>query len=283
MKRFSIIAFSAISIASSAVSTLANAQVSTNPLTFSYDQYAPSSYSKKVEVINWNSEEGVKRLERSKFKADFFKLAHHVRAQEEPSTCAIATAVTVTRAIYELQDKKMPLIKSIPLNFNGKTVALEYRTIDETTFYNEATDAIVDRRAIVMQYPKDAKTGTFMGGVDMKELAQMLKVHGVKSTVTHVATSTKADVDAFRKVVKEVVNDKSRFLIANYFRGYQGIEMGGHFSPIAAYDEESDSILILDIAGHKNPWIWVSITDFHKSMNSKNYAGTDFRGYMVLR
>ncbi len=278
MKLFPIFVLSAITFATSAM-----AQVNTNPLTFSYDQYAPSSYSKKVEVINWNSEEGIKRLERSKFKADFFRLAHHVRSQEEPSTCAIATAVTVTRAIYELQDKKMPLVKSIPINFNGTTVGLEYRTIDEKTFYNEATDKIVDRRAIVMQYPKDAKTGAFMGGVDMEELAKMLKVHGVKAKVTHVATSTNENVDSFRKIVKEVVNDKERFLIANYFRGYQGIEMGGHFSPIAAYDEASDSILILDIAGHKNPWIWVSIADFHKSMNSKNYAGTEFRGYMVLR
>jgi hypothetical protein len=258
------------------------ASVNKNPMTFSYDEYAPSVYSNKMAVINWNSEEGVKRFESSKYKGDFFRLAHHYKPQQQFSTCGIASAVVVMGAIYEQQGKKFPLLKSIPLAINGQAFAVEYRIINEENFYNEATDKIVDRRAIVMQYPKDVKTGQFGGGIDMDELVKMFKVHNVKSKIFYVDSVSDEKITKFRDQLKEILIDKNRFIIANSHRGYQGIEMGGHYSPIVAYDEASDSVLYLDIAAHRNPWIWIKLEDLYKSMNSKNYSGSNYRGYMVV-
>lgn len=275
--------FLSVAVASVALGySSAFAAKNTNPLTFSYDEYAESAYSKKLAVVNWDSEEGIAMLDRSKYKGDFYRLAHHIRYQEQPSTCGIAAAVSVLGAIYEQQGKKMPMVTSWAIPFNGKVVGLEYRTWNESNFFNEATDKIVDRRAIIMRYPHDVKTGAFMGGIDMHELAKMLKVHNVSVNLVEVKDTDQDSVEKFRNTVKKVVMNKDQFLIANYHRGYQGIEMGGHYSPIAAYDQEGDNILLLDVAGHKNPWIWVSLEDFYKSMNSKNYAGTQYRGYMIL-
>lgn len=279
MKVTSYIAITSILLGSSTAFAVKN----TSPLSFSYDEYEVSAYSKKNAVVNWNSEDGIKRLNNSKYKDDFYRLAHHVKYQEHPATCGIATAVSVLGAIYEQKGIKMPLVASYPISINGETVGLEYKTWNEDVFFNDSTDKIVDRRSVMMKYPRDVKNGKFMGGIDMSELAKMLKIHNVSSKITEVKEVTSDGIEKFRNIVKSVVMSKEKFVIANYNRGYQSMEMGGHYSPIAAYDQESDSILILDVAGHKNPWIWVSVEDFYKSMNSKNYAGTNYRGYMIVQ
>jgi hypothetical protein len=40
--------------------------------------------------------------------------------------------------------------------------------------------------------------------------------------------------------------------------------------------------MILDVAAHKNPWIWIGLSDFYHAMNSATYSGKDNRGYMVI-
>lgn len=260
------------------------AGVSTDPLTFHYDEYSKSLHSDKIAVINWHSKDGIKRFESSKYKDDFFRLAHHFKYQHQPSTCGIASAVTVISAIYEAKKEKMPLASVWPITFNGKTYGLEYRIVDENNnFFNDATDKILDRRAIVMRYPHNINTGEFMGGIDMEELVKMIQAHKIKANITYVTKDTPDELDKFRIILKNTLQSPKSFMIGNYNRSYAGIEMGGHYSPIVAYDEQSDSVLIMDIATHKNPWIWVDLEDLYKSMHSKNYAKTNYRGYIIIK
>ncbi len=263
------------------LTNLAHAEKSKNPLTFHYNEYENSVYSNKLATINWNTKEGMARFEKAE-KGDFFRLAHHFKAQQAPSTCGIAAAVTVMGAIYEKRGEQMPLVEAWPINFGGKTVGLEYRTINETNFFNDKTDEILNRKAIVMR-SYATKDNKFGGGIDMEDLAKMLKINGVKSEVIQVKTSDEKSVNDFREVLIKILKDDSRFLIANFNRSFAGMEMGGHYSPIVGYDKDSDSVLVMDVAEHKNPWIWVNIVDFHKSMNSKTYSQKDNRGYMILK
>jgi hypothetical protein len=161
-------------------------------------------------------------------------------------------------------------------------LALEYRMLNEDNFFNDATDKIVDRRAVKMMYYHDVKNKQFMGGIDMEELVKMFKVHGVKANATQVKQVTDAGINSFRDLVKKVVNSKDQFIIANFNRSYQNIIVGGHYSPIAGYDQDSDSVLLLDVAAHKNVWIWVKLEDFYRSMNSSTYSGKDHRGYILV-
>jgi len=39
---------------------------------------------------------------------------------------------------------------------------------------------------------------------------------------------------------------------------------------------------MLDVAAHRNPWIWINLSDVYHAMNTKNYAQTAYRGYLVL-
>lgn len=251
----------------------------TKSMTFHYDQYPASAYSKQVAVVNWNSEEGISRLERSKYKGDFYRLAHHFKPQINPAACGQGAATVVLSAIFELNHKPFPVIEEWPIAFGDKKYPLQYRLINESNFFNEETDQVLDRRTISMKITK--KDGSFGGGIDLDELQKMLKIHGVKSKLVNVKEYNEKDLAGFRDLVKQVVNSSKDFLVLNYDHSYKSL-MGGHFSPVAAYDEKSDSVLMLDVAAHRNPWIWINLSDVYHAMNTQNYAKTAYRGYLVV-
>ncbi len=88
-------------------------------------------------------------------------------------------------------------------------------------------------------------------------------------------------IDQFRQFVKESTADKKSFIALNFNGKILGLKTGGHISPIAAYDEESDSILVLDVALHKNMWYWVDVESIYEAMNTKD--GNTYRGYLIIK
>ena len=103
----------------------------------------------------------------------------------------------------------------------------------------------------------------------------------MKSKLVNVDKFSDEKLSDFRKLVKETLNSDKEFLVLNYDHSYKSL-MGGHFSPVAAYDEKSDSVLMLDVAAHRNPWIWINLSDVYHAMNTKNYAQTAYRGYLIV-
>ena len=274
----SAIAFIGVFPANSFSADLDSASI-TKSLTFHYGDYPKSAYSNKVAVTNWNSKEGIERLERTPFKGDFYRLAHHFAPQPNPAACGQAAATVVISAIYELNHQPLPVIEEWPIAFGDKKYPLQYRLLNESNFFNEQTDKILDRKAIYMKLTK--KDGSFGGGIDIDELQAMIKIHGLKSKLAYVDKYNDEKLGEFRNLVKEVVNSDKKFLILNYDHSYKSL-MGGHFSPVAAYDEKSDSILMIDVAAHRNQWVWINLSDIYQAMNTKNYAGTNYRGYLVV-
>lgn len=251
----------------------------TKSLTFHYEQYPKSAYSNQVAVINWNSKEGIERFSRAEFKGDFFRLAHHYAPQPNPAACGQGVATIILGAVYEMNNTPFPVVEEWPIAIGDKKYPLQYRLFNEGNFFTEATDKVLDRRVI---YMKKTKTdGTFGGGIDIDELQKMLKIHGVKSKLIYVDKYSDDKFSEFRKLVKNVVNSDKNFLVLNYDHSYKSL-MGGHYSPIVAYDEKSDSVLMLDVAAHRNPWIWINLSDIYHAMNTKNYAGNNYRGYLVV-
>jgi hypothetical protein len=279
LKLTKTLAISAVLAFNASFAFAIDSEVITKSMTFHYNQYPQSQYSKEVAVINWDSEEGIARLERTKFKGDFYRLAHHYKPQINPAACGQAAATLALSAIYELNNTPFPVIEEWPIAFGDKKYPLQYRLINETNFFNETTDKVLDRRTISMKITK--KDGSFGGGIDIDELQKMLKIHGVKSKLVNVEKFSDENLMGFRNLVKEVVNSNQRFLVLNYDHSYKSL-MGGHFSPVAAYDEKSDSVLILDVAAHRNPWIWINLSDIYQAMNTKNYAQSAYRGYLIV-
>lgn len=248
-------------------------------LTFHYNEYPNSKYTNTLAVVNWSSQDGQIRFARSKFKGDFFRLAHHFKAQVDPAMCGQASATIVLSAIYELNKKPMPIIEEWPIEIGGKKYPLQYRGWNYGNFFNEATEKILNKNAISMRARK--KDGNFGGGIDMHELQKMLSVHGLTSKVFQIQDASDKELQKFKILLKDVLNSEKKFLILNYDHSYKGL-MGGHYSSPVAYDEETDSVLILDVASHRNPWVWISLFDLFNAMNTKNYTQTANRGYILV-
>lgn len=93
----------------------------------------------------------------------------------------------------------------------------------------------------------DAVTKT---GMSMDQVACTAYCEGVDVTVWRGSS-----VDAIRNLVTRVVAGREKeaveFLAASYHRGVLGQTGHGHFSPISAYHEDTDSVLVLDVARFK--------------------------------
>ena len=87
----------------------------------------------------------------------------------------------------------------------------------------------------------------------------------------------------FRQIVLKVCSQNKDTLVVSYSRKGLGQTGDGHYSPIGAYDEASDSVLILDVARFKYPPHWVKVADLYESMRYLDKTTNKPRGYMLLQ
>ncbi len=117
------------------------------------------------------------------------------------------------------------------------------------------------------------------GGMSLPDLNGLLKAHGLHTSMHH---ADEFDVNDFRDVVEKNLAHEGDYLIVNYQRDALGQGRVGHISPLAAYDQESDSVLIMDTAAHKYPPTWVPVDLLYAAMNTKDSASDKMRGYVEV-
>lgn len=72
------------------------------------------------------------------------------------------------------------------------------------------------------------------------------------------------------------------FMVVSFSRGVLGQTGDGHFSPIAAYSEETDKCLVLDVARFKYPPYWVSVQDLYESTRPLDSMTNKSRGWFII-
>ncbi len=242
--------------------------------------FASNSFA---ENIKWNSSEGIKRLESSQYKNDFYQLSEHFQPQINPLYCGIASSVMILNTINagkEIESQK-DLEVTKPKAFGGGNIA--FNSYSQLTFLNDKTDKVKNRKIINLQNitpenENDAKN--FDAGVTLKELANILKTYHLKTKMVYAKNTDQKSLTKFRNLLEKVLAEDQKFILVNFNGKSLGLTTNGHISPIAAFDCASDSVLILDVAGHKNGWYWVSVEDLMKAMNTKD--GENYRGYLVV-
>ncbi|MFT5703146.1 MAG: hypothetical protein ACI9TO_000508 [Rickettsiales bacterium] len=235
-------------------------------------------------TVKWNSPKGLKMLESSQFKADFYELADYFQPQINPLYCGAATSVIILNAMVgngeAPSQKDLEVVK--PKIFGGGNI--EFKTYSQATFFNENTDKIKDRKIInlanvTLENENSAKN--FDPGLTLLELRNILsKTYDLNVKMWYVQSSNLETINKFRKLVKKIVAEDQKYLIINFKGEVLKLKTGGHISPVVAFDEASDSVLILDVAGHKNGWYWAKIADVVKAMNTRD--GQKYRGYLVV-
>jgi len=250
--------------------------------TTNYGVFGPSSFSPQGEavLIRWDTEEGQTRLARSSYKNDFFQLADNFQPQANPLYCGIASSVIVLNAM-RLSRNEVPSQRSlevvVPSGMGGGR--LQYREYSQMTLLDERTEPVKARVVIELKNAGD-EAGKIQPGLTLAQLKGILEAYDARVVLHYADTDSEDAIGGFRKDLKAVLTDSERFLVVNFKGKALGTSTDGHISPVAAYDEQSDSVLVLDVAGHRNPWYWAPAADLYGAMHTLD--GEQYRGYLVI-
>jgi hypothetical protein len=111
-------------------------------------------------------------------------------------------------------------------------------------------------------------------------LGGFLAAYNLHVDVVHAADSS---LDASRSAAVAALEDDNRFVLVNYLRKAIGQEAGGHISPLAAYDADTDRFLILDVSRYKYPPVWVEASALFGAMGTTDSdADNKTRGYVLV-
>ncbi len=246
-------------------------------LIFSLPKFSLAA-TKTAQVEIWNSEEGLKRLERSHFKTDFYQLANFYQPQENPLYCALATGTIILNALNygNIASQKEYEVVTPPELGSG---IIRFPLYSQKNFLNNETELIKKRDIISLKIPNDKNI--YDPGLSLADFAQILrKAYGLKVALNYAEKNDQSFIEKFRQILKKTLADKTNFVIVNMDGRILGQKTHGHISPVVAYDEESDSVLILDVALYKNQWYWADLKQLFAAMNSKD--GDNYRGYLVV-
>ena len=106
---------------------------------------------------------------------------------------------------------------------------------------------------------------------------------GSKKTARNQEGSQALPTKTYEQVVaalKKNLSEADNNVVANYSRSELKQPGSGHFSPVAAYDEKSNSFLILDVNPFGGPWVWVDAQDLVNALNT--FDTVENRGLLFL-
>lgn len=211
-----------------------------------------SSVYSNPTLIEWDSSEGLARLQSSEAKENFWKITRFYESQVRLSYCGVSSSVIALNALS---------VEAPTTKFLGK-----YRTFVQEEFFNENVCAVVDRSNIEEN------------GMSLVELYDALSTFPV--SVTKIAAKDFTH-EELRSIMISALKNPKQIILALYQRRELGQEGGGHWSPVAAYDEVSDSFLVMDVARFKYPPVWVDAALFMNSMQTTNIYGKS-RGFIIV-
>lgn len=237
------------------------------------------------DILPFQSKIARQRLIESKYNNDFFELVNFYQPQINPLYCSIATAVMILNAFAHKEGEIIPSQKNAeiqkPEELGGKII--EFNAYLQDGFLNDKTNKIKKKEQIELVEPVSQKNNKkqYDPGLNLQEFANILtKIHNLKVKKIYAKKNDEKSITKFRNNLKKYLQDDENFVVANFDGKEIGVETRGHISPVAAYHEASDSVLILDVALHKNSWYFVSVEKLHKAMNTKD--GKNFRGYLII-
>ena len=131
-------------------------------------------------------------------------------------------------------------------------------------------------------------------GITLDEFVCLAKCQGIAAelhrppavAIENTTTAYTEQLKHFRQTIVRVVSTdvlSTGVLVCSYNRKTLGQTGSGHFSPIGAYDPETDHVLILDVARFKYPPHWVLLETLFESMRTNDASTGQPRGYCVLQ
>ena len=214
---------------------------------------APGFAAEEPAVVYWNSEAGKILRARIPPDADYWQLSPVFAVQNTQTYCSVASAITVLNA--------MPIKKPVDPSY------APYAYFTQSNYFTPEVVKVISPQIVLSQ------------GMTRDEMARTLAQHGVKTK--SIAGDTLND-EALRTLLQKALGDDGQFVLANYLRATLGQVGGGHWSVLAAYDAQSDSVLILDVAKYKYAPAWVGISTLQKAIATMDTTSNKARGLVIV-
>jgi len=205
-------------------------------------------------LISLDSEQGETLFFKAEANKAYFPLGLHFVTQDNPAFCGPASIVMVLNALH------------LPRPPSRLTLGLGL--YDQENIFDARTEAVKPRGAVMQS------------GMTLDELGKILVAHDLHVTTRHAGESS---LEEFRKLAVSALKGNARFVLVNYLRSSIGQSATGHISPVAAYDRDSDRLLILDVSRYKYPPVWVEAQSLFAAMNTTDKDnGNLTRGYVIV-
>ena len=217
--------------------------------------FVPSSFAavEAEPVIYWDSQAGKALRAHILPDADYWELIPTFAMQETQSYCSVASAITVLNA--------MPIKKPVDPTY------APYSYFTQRNYFTDEVIKIISPQAVLAM------------GMTREQMTKTLIAQGVHAK--SVAGDTLSE-NELRTLLKNTLVNDGQYVLANYLRAILGQVGGGHWSVLAAYDAQSDRVLILDVAKYKYPPVWVSVNMLRQAIASLDSASNQARGLVIV-
>jgi hypothetical protein len=125
----------------------------------------------------------------------------------------------------------------------------------------------------------------YRGQCTLEKLAALIRTRsGLTARSFHAGEGPgEWDYASFRQHLKANGSAPGDYMIINYSLSYlAGLgEGGGHCSPVAAYDEQEDLVLMLEVAGANNEF-WIAAAGIYGAMNTIDTVSNKHRGWVTV-
>jgi hypothetical protein len=201
-------------------------------------------------LINLTGKSGMSLLKRD-LSENTLKLLDQFTTQESVTYCGVASVVMILNAI----------------NINPPVASKyqPYRYYTQEDFFTEKVQKIISQQEAAII------------GITLEQLGKIIETFNLKTKIYY---ANELDESTFRKTLQMALA-KQQFVIVNFLRTGLHEKGGGHHSPLAAYDEQTDRFLLLDVARYKYPSIWVSTADLWSAVHTLD--GQTYRGFVVIK
>jgi hypothetical protein len=229
-------------------------------------------------LVAFTSEDGLSRLARATAKVDFPELANQFEAQSNGAFCGPTSAAIVLNASLSRKGnlpRDRSRLRAEDLQFlpPGLDLSLPRFTQDSVIAKGQKTRAQVLGEPMLVN-GKQIKDF----GYQLRQLDEMLRANGVMTQLV-VVDDTKPLAE-IRSDLIDNLKHSNNYVIVGYKRSAVGQKGGGHISPLGAYDEASDSFLVLDVNPTSAGWVWMGAATLAKGMQT--FDTVENRGYILV-
>jgi hypothetical protein len=205
-------------------------------------------------LVNLNSGQGARLLMDSEALQAYWPLSIQFVTQKNQAYCGVASITMVLNAL-NVAAPSTPEFEP-------------FKTFTQDNVLNAQTETILPQAVLAKK------------GMTLDQIGQLLGTYPVQVEIRHAAESS---LDEFRTLATRYLGTPDHHVIVNYLRRAIGQERGGHISPLAAYDADTDRFLILDVSRYKYPPVWVGANDLYQAMNTPDSDNENrTRGFVLV-